>query len=183
MSQLVLLINGPAGVGKSSIAPRIAMRAPNAACIAGDDLKRFVVNRAEPPAVESGLSYVGAAALTDVFLTAGYELVVIDFVFEHPRHIRRYTEALDTQVQILALTLWAPLAVVQGRHDQRGRPGQHHDSPSRSWHAIAAHLDDLGAVVDAQGTIEQTLARVSDHIDQHTLGDASDAGGLSRHTL
>lgn len=183
MPQLVLLINGPAGVGKSTIAPRIATRAPNAACIAGDDLKRFVVNRAEPPTVELGLTYVGAAALSDVFLTAGYDLVVIDFIFEHPRHIQRYTQALNTPVQILALTLWAPLAVVQHRHDQRDRPGQHRDNATRSWHAIAGHLDELGAIVDAQGTIEQTLTATANHIDQQQFRDALHAGGLTRHTV
>jgi predicted kinase len=130
VSQVVLLINGPAGVGKSSIASRVALRAPNGACIAGDDLKRFVVNRAEPPTVELGLTYVGAAALTDVFLTAGYDLVVVDFIFEHPRHVQRYTKALKAPVQILALTLWAPLDVVQRRHRQRDRPGQDRDSAS-----------------------------------------------------
>jgi predicted kinase len=167
VSQVVLLINGPAGVGKSSIASRIALRAPNGACIAGDDLKRFVVNRAEPPTVELGLTYVGAAALTDVFLTAGYDLVVVDFIFEHPRHVQRYTEALKAPVQILALTLWAPLDVVQCRHRQRDRPGPDRDSATRSWHALAGHLDELGAVIDARGTIEQTLAATVDHIEQH----------------
>lgn len=183
MAQLVLIINGPAGVGKSTIARRIATRAPNAACIAGDDLKRFVVNRAEPPTVQLGLTYVGAAALTDVFLSARYDLVVIDFVFEHPRHIQRYTQALTTPAQILPLTLWAPLDVVAHRHQQRDRPGQSHDSAARSWHAIAEHLDELGAVIDAHGTIEQTLTHVADHIDQHEHGDPLHEGGLTRHTV
>jgi predicted kinase len=182
VSALVLLINGPAGVGKSSIAPRIARRAANAACIAGDDLKRFVVNRAEPPTVDLGLTYVGAAALTDVFLTAGYDLVVVDFIFGHPRHVRRYSEALEARVQILALTLWAPLDVVQRRHRQRNRPGQDRDGASRSWHALAAHLDELGVVVDARGTIEQTLAATVGHIERHQVGPALRAGALTRHT-
>jgi predicted kinase len=168
MSALVLIINGPAGVGKSTIAPRIARRSPNAACIVGDDLKRFVVNRADPATVELGLTYAGAAALTDVFLTAGYDLVVVDFIFEHPRHIERYTARLTTPVQILAVTLWAPLELVQHRHEQRDRSAQPHGSSAGSWHAIAAHGDALGAVIDAQGTIEETLARVAEHIDSHS---------------
>jgi predicted kinase len=167
VAQLVVIVNGPAGVGKSSIAPRVAARAPNGACIAGDDLKRFVVRRCEPPTVQLGLAYVGAAALTDVFLAAGYDLVVVDFVFERPRHIRRYAESLRSPVQVLALTLWAPLEVVRRRYEQRARPGPRHGGADPSWQAIAKHLDELGAVVDAGGTIEQTLTAVAAHVDPH----------------
>jgi len=167
VAQLVVIVNGPAGVGKSSVAPHIAARAPNAACIAGDDLKRFVVSRAEPPTVHLGLAYVGAAALTDVFLAAGYDLVVVDFIFERPRHIQRYAESLRAPVQILSLTLWAPLDVVRRRHEQRAGAGREHDGADRSWHAIAEHLDDLGTVIDARGTIEQTLTAVAVYIDPH----------------
>ena len=167
MAQLVVIVNGPAGVGKSSVAPRVAARAPNGACIAGDDLKRFVVSRAEPPTVQLGLTYVGAAALTDVFLVAGYDLVVVDFIFERPRHIRRYAESLRTPVQVLALTLWAPLDVVRRRHEQRARRGRPHGGADRSWHAIAEHLDDLGTVIDARGTIEQTVTAVAAHVVPH----------------
>ncbi len=167
---VLVIINGPSGVGKSSIAPRVAARAPNAACIAGDELKRFVVSRVEPSTVDLGLTYVAAAALSDVFLAARYDLVVIDFIFEHPRHIERYREALGTPVEILALTLWAPLDVVRQRHRQRDRAGQRHDSATRSWKAIEDHLDELGAVIDARGTIEQTLTAVADHVDRHLVG-------------
>lgn len=167
MAQLVVIVNGPAGVGKSSIAPRIAARAPNAACIEGDALKRFVVSRAEPPTVRLGLAYVGAAALTDVFLAAGYDLVVVDFIFERPRHIQRYAGSLRAPVQVLALTLWAPLGVIRRRQEQRVRPGRRQDGADPSWHAIAEHLDELGTVIDARGTIEQTLSAVTAHVDPH----------------
>jgi ABC-type transport system involved in cytochrome c biogenesis ATPase subunit len=58
MGQVVVL-NGPAGVGKTTVGRRLAGTARNGACVHGDDLKRFVVAR-EPGTVEQGLSYVGA---------------------------------------------------------------------------------------------------------------------------
>jgi hypothetical protein len=166
MQELVVLINGPAGVGKSSVAPRVAARAANGVCIAGDDLKRFIITRAEPPTVELGLAYVGAAALTDVYLTAGFDRVVVDFVFEHPRQINRFRDARGAQASVVPILLWAPLDVVLARHGGRNRPGQSEASAERSWGAIAVQLDHLGVVVDASGTLEQTLASIDKEIDR-----------------
>ena len=132
----------------------------------------IVVSRAEPPTVTLGLAFVGAAALTDVFLDAGYELVVVDFVFEHHRHIRRYADALASAVPIIAVTLWAPLDIVERRHAERPGPPLSADSAERSWNAMAAQLDQLGAVIDASGTIEQTLAAINDEIDRFRRGPA-----------
>ena len=53
----VVVLNGPAGVGKTSVGRRLAATARNGVCVHGDDLKRFVVAR-EPGTVERGLSYV-----------------------------------------------------------------------------------------------------------------------------
>jgi predicted kinase len=145
----VILVNGPAGVGKSTVAPRLAARATNGACISGDALKSFVVAREEPFTVALGVSYVAAAALADVFLEAGYDLVVVDFIFERPEHVLRFTGALRTDVPVHLLTLWASLETVANRS---GRAGP-------SWHAIHASLAQLGTTVDATGTIEETLAR------------------------
>jgi MoxR-like ATPase len=46
----VVLLNGPAGVGKTTVGRRLAASARNGVCVHGDDLRRFVVTR-EPDAV------------------------------------------------------------------------------------------------------------------------------------
>lgn len=69
-TQRVVLLNGPAGVGKTTAGRRLAATARNGTCVHGDDLKHFVVSR-DPDTVQGGLSYVGGAALADVFLDAG----------------------------------------------------------------------------------------------------------------
>lgn len=82
------LLNGPAGVGKTTVGQRLAGAVPNGVCIHGDDLKNFVVSR-QDGTVASGLSYVGGAALAEVYLGAGFDLVVFEFVFEKPEHVTR----------------------------------------------------------------------------------------------
>src|SRR4051794_2115743 len=92
-----VLLNGPARAGKTTVGCRLAATARDGICVHGDDLKHFVVRR-DLDTVEGGLSYVRGAALADVFLDAGYELVVVEFIFPRRRHIERFTCALKSVV-------------------------------------------------------------------------------------
>lgn len=103
------------------MAPRLARTAANGVCIRGDDIKSFVVARAEPTTVGLGLTYVGAAVLTDVYLAAGYDLVVVDFIFERPDHVRRFTHALTSSAGVLLITLWTRIDVIRWRRAEGGR--------------------------------------------------------------
>ena len=61
MTARLILLNGPAGVGKTTVGRLLAGLVPNGACIHGDSLKDFVVSRVEG-AVGGGLGYVNGAA-------------------------------------------------------------------------------------------------------------------------
>lgn len=156
----VVLLTGPAAVGKTTIGRRLAATSRNGVCIHGDDLRRMVVTR-EPGLVRQGLSYVGAAALTDVFLDAGYELVVFEFAFAAPRHVERFRRALRTGVAPRLVTLWAPLSVTLARDRARAvaaRLGD--DAVIASWAQLEAHLSELGTVVDADAPAAQIVDAV-----------------------
>jgi chloramphenicol 3-O-phosphotransferase len=146
--QRVVLLNGPAGVGKTTAGRRLAATARNGVCVHGDDLKHFVVSR-DPDTVPSGLSYVGGAALADVFLDAGYDLVVFEFIFTRRRHVERFRRALRSDVPVHLLTLWAPLATVAAREAVRSNRERLGARVAECWHELAAHLDELGVVIDA----------------------------------
>jgi hypothetical protein len=152
----LVLLNGPAGIGKTAIGRRLAQRAPSGACIGGDELKSFVVRRDDPSVVSLGLSYLGGAALADVFLRAGYELVV----FEHARQVQRFAAALSSAHHPCLLTLWAPLDVVIARHRRRDRVGQDEQRARACWETMSANLPELGQIIDASGDTERTLSEV-----------------------
>jgi 2-phosphoglycerate kinase len=42
---IVVLLNGPAGAGKTTVGRKLAAGARNGVCVHGDDLKGFVVSR------------------------------------------------------------------------------------------------------------------------------------------
>jgi hypothetical protein len=65
----------------------------------------------------------------------------------------------------MPITLWAPLDVVLRRHERRRRAGQVGVGAERSWRAIAEQLDHLGILVDASGTIEETLTLIDEELD------------------
>ena len=53
--QRVVIVNGPAGVGKTTIGRLLAARAANGVCIHGDALADFIVTRVAG-SVEQGLA-------------------------------------------------------------------------------------------------------------------------------
>jgi gluconate kinase len=156
----VVLINGPAAVGKSTVGRAVAQTAHNGVCIPGDDVRRMVVT-SEPGTVRRSLTYVAGAALADVFLTAGYELVVFEFGFPQPALVERFRRALRSRADVALVTLWAPLAVTLAR--DRSRPPQDRlgdAAVTASWAELEAHLAEVGPVVDADAPVAQVVDAV-----------------------
>ena len=156
----VVLLNGPAAVGKSTVGRRLAQTAGNGVCIGGDELRRMVVS-AEAGTVRQSLTYVGGAALADVFLAANYELVVFEFAFPQPRQVQGFRRALRSAAPVALVTLWAPLGVTLAR--DRSRPPQDRLGDAAvmaSWAELEAHLAELGPVVDADAPVAQVVEAV-----------------------
>lgn len=155
----IILVNGPAGVGKTTIARSLAARARNGVCIHGDSLKEFVVSRHDDT-VEQGLSYIGGAALADVYLSAGYELAVFDFVFEERAHVDRFLGACRSEAPIQLFTLWTTLDVVVEREASRHGRAPLGERVQDCWRAMAQNLPTLGDPIDASGDIAHVLEDV-----------------------
>jgi hypothetical protein len=109
----VVIVNGPAGVGKTSTAQALAAMGRSGACVHGDDLKRFVVRR--DTRVATGLGYRNGATVAGNFIEGGYDLVVFDFVFEDPDGVGVFLDAYTASAPVHLFTLWADLPTVVAR--------------------------------------------------------------------
>jgi len=150
----IILLNGPAGVGKTTIGRALAATARNGVCIHGDDLKNFIVTR-DLTQVAGGLAYKNAASLACNFIDGGYDLVVVDFVFEQPHHVQRFCREISATIAIHLVTLWAPLPTVLAR--ERARPHRERlgERVIVCYRTLEANLSALGHVVH---NVEQSPA-------------------------
>jgi predicted kinase len=138
----VILLNGPSGVGKTTVGRLLAARVRNGACVHGDALRDFVVARVDDE-VQLGLGYVNAASVAANFVRAGYERVVVDYVFEEERHVTRFVDAFDVDCDLHVVTLWGDAS---RRNDHE------------SWLRMEPHLGDLGEIVDTTGLTPEQVA-------------------------
>jgi hypothetical protein len=155
-TQQVVLLNGPAGVGKTTAGRCLAAAARNGICVHGDDLKHFVVSR-DPDTVQGGLSYVGGAVLADVFLNAGYDLVIFEFIFTQRRHVSGSCAPCGRMSRCICSRSgrhWTPSPHGEAVRPNRQRLGAR---VAECWRELAAQLDELGVLIDARRPVNEVV--------------------------
>lgn len=159
--QRVVVLNGPAGVGKTTTARALAGSVDNGACIHGDDLRDFIVTQREG-SVRGGLGYRNGATVATNFIDAGYDLVVFEYVFESPGALEHFAAAYAGEAPVHLFTLWAPLEVVRRR--ERARAGRRPLGRrlEECYRAIDEHLDELGQVIHTDSrTVDDVIAEIA----------------------
>lgn len=157
MQPHIILLNGPAGVGKTTIGRSLAHLSPDAVCIHGDTLRDFVVTRTSAH-IHTGMAYVNGAALAKNYLHAGYERVVFEFVFERPAHIERFLHAFDAPDPVSMFMLWAPLATVMAREQARVNRERLGERVEACYRTLEKQLDQLGMIVPTDGRSPDEIA-------------------------
>ena len=155
---MIVIINGPPGVGKTTVSNALARLRSGTVCIHGDDLRAFA-----PPDARAhlggGPTYRAGASLACTYLGLGAPRVVFDYCFLRPSHVEHFAGALPPNVSARMFTLRAPLATVQAR--EQGRAGR---SPlgaavEACYREIEANLARLGTTIDATTADPLELAR------------------------
>ena len=166
----VVILNGPAGVGKTTVGRLLAARARNGVCIEGDALAGFIVTR-DLAAVRTGMGYENGATLAANFVRAGYDLVVFEYCFEQPAHLSRFLDAYDGPAPVSVFTLWAPLAVVQARETSRAGRDPLGDRVAACHRTMERHLAGLGEVVAA----DAPAAEIAELLDRRSSASTATA--------
>lgn len=119
MKNKVWIVSGPAGVGKSTTARRLAQAMKKSAYVSGDDISHMTVAGRERPWESeraNDLVWKNIVSLSDNFLEAGYD-VVVDWV-AFWKDVKRYTKQwIERGVEVRYVILWAD----QDVHAQRDR--------------------------------------------------------------
>jgi predicted kinase len=159
-AQEVIVLNGPAGVGKSTVSQLLRELVPGTVAISGDALRSFVPGNARD-FLGGGSTYRAAAALANAYLGMAAPRIVFDYVFSHPDHLAYFQKAFARRdVPVYLFTLWAPLEVVVAR--ELARPGRARlGSAVQECHVeIGENLRQLGHVIENVDRDAREVAQV-----------------------
>ncbi|MDO8593755.1 MAG: AAA family ATPase [bacterium] len=92
MTLKLILINGPAGVGKSTISARLHAELPNSSIVDIDDLRRKIPDYRERREESLRLSYENAETVVKNTLSSGRSVIIDKAIFD--------TSVLDTFIEI-----------------------------------------------------------------------------------
>jgi hypothetical protein len=170
----VVILNGPPAVGKTTVGRALASIGRNAACVHGDALRDFIVRRNDTE-VDLGLGYQNGGTVVANFIAAGYDLVVFEYVVEHPRHLARFIGSCHADADVFLFTLWdTEHALLQRDAARQGRvPVGARVLESRR--AIEPHLEQLGHVLDVGARTAAEVAAVIDEATREGLGRLASA--------
>lgn len=144
---VLLVLNGPAGVGKSTLAARLAAARSASAHVRGDDLKRVTVRA--PGSATAGITYRTGGRVCRELLESGYRFVVFDFVFNRAEALELFWASVDTGLAYRGsvITLWAEPATLADRRRGREEPAEYRALMDASHDTLVRRLGDFGTVV------------------------------------
>jgi energy-coupling factor transporter ATP-binding protein EcfA2 len=145
----IVIINGPAGVGKTTLAKALSKYGRNSAVIEGDSIKRFIANRNDGE-VRKGLGYLNGANVSSNYVKAGYDLMIFEYIFEEGTHIPKFLKYLTVDCPVYLFTLWADCTTVESREMMRENRERLGSRVSECWTAMKKNLPGLGLIISTE---------------------------------
>jgi len=146
----VIVINGPAGVGKTTISRALQGSRKGTICIAGDDIRHFAPDNIAT-VLGPGSTYRAGAALVSSYLRMGARRVIFEYVFTSSEQIDLFRSSIDQTVDVHVFTLWAPLQIVVRREATREGREPLGERVHQTHAEMEASLPRLGTVVPNEG--------------------------------
>lgn len=155
----IVIINGPSGVGKSTIS-HILSRSIRKGVHIDVDILRHLVARHTLAHEEVHLAYRNTAALADNFLAAGYT-VIVDGVFPKGEDLNIFCRALKRGVAVYVYTLSGKLPVIQQREAMKTGSDSFRRRVEKLHKAMLAERENLGLIIDTTDMgIMETVAKI-----------------------
>jgi 2-phosphoglycerate kinase len=167
MGNMIYIISGPAGAGKSTTSKMIARRLQKSAYIPGDEIDHMVVGGYEMPWLSqyhTDLIWLNIASLTKNYVQHGHD-VVIDYVafMKNSEYIRKELEGYSVSVKFVLLIT---------REDELLRRDAERRPEYQMGHRCVAGLHEiLDTNPPAKHMIDTTSMQVEDVIDEIMRND------------
>lgn len=157
MNRSILVLNGPAGVGKTTVSRCLTSALSGTVLIPGDTLRTFAPDNGRE-FLGPGSTYRAAASLAGAYLQMGALRVIFEYVFETPAQLGRFLRHAPAGVPTHVFTLWAPLDVVVAREEERADRGPLGARVLACYASMQQHLGALGTVMDTAGKTPEEVA-------------------------
>jgi hypothetical protein len=157
MKSRIIIINSPAGVGKTTVSRILATYGNNSACIHGDDFPRYIVTR-DLDKVATGLGYKNGATVTNNFINGGYDLVIYDYIFEDQTHIPKFIRNITVDSDLHFFTLWTSKETVIDREAKRLGRDRLRMRVRDCYHIMEKSLENLGFIIDTTNKYPEEIA-------------------------
>lgn len=173
----MVIINGPAGVGKTTVSFKLAEMLPGTINISGDAIRWFApldVGQYLGP----GSTYRAGASLTSAYLRMGAPRIIFDYVFDAAEKISRFCRWLPPDTPIYLFTIWAPIEVVIERVATREGREPLGDLTIQTYREVERNLRFLGCKV--QNTVSPEAA-ASEIFAKIAETEGAPAAGFARN--
>lgn len=173
----VVVLNGPAGVGKTTICKHFAEAFPGTVAISGDAVREFSPSDARDW-LGPRSTYRASASLISSYLEMGARRVLFDYIFETGEAFETFRALLPEHTPVHLVTIWAPLETVIAREANRPNRERLGDRVIHTYENIQRNLDYLGEIIHNSMSIEAVITRIDSLIQDSARVTGTGMGSL-----